>query len=143
MFISVKHQRQQQEVEFWFPAIGAYQLLQAKETVYHTDDLSSWTLCYVVSFTFRACKNWFVWTQVLSYMSGSREITSTVIFVFQSSRLMTVYGQTNSFLNIWNVFFNIFSVFFLIEVLHNVHFVYYEKKCFYQKKIRLQKYIIC
>lgn len=38
MFISVKHQRQQQEVEFWFPAIGAYQLLQAKETVYHTDD---------------------------------------------------------------------------------------------------------
>lgn len=56
MFISVKHQRQQQEVEFWFPVICAYQLLQAKETVYHTGDPSSWTLCYVVSFTFRACK---------------------------------------------------------------------------------------
>lgn len=56
MFISVKHQRQQQEVKFWFPAIGAYQLLQARELVYRIDDLSSWTLHYIVSFNFRACK---------------------------------------------------------------------------------------
>lgn len=72
-------------------------------------------------------------------MSGSREITLIVMFVFWGSMLMTEYEQNNSFLNIWNVFFNIFSVFFLIEVLHNVHFVYYGKKCFYQKKNKITK----
>lgn len=67
-------------------------------------------------------------------MSGSREITLIVMFVFWGSMLMTEYEQNNSFLNIWNVFFNLFSVFFLIAVLHNVHFVYYEKKMFLPKK---------
>lgn len=142
MFIFVKHQRQQQEIKFWFPAIGAYQLLQARELVYRIDDLSSWTLNYIVSFNFRACKiDLFEPTcQAICLAAEKLPGTLTVMFVYRSRMLMSVYGQNNySFCEFLTIFCLIPHNSVTSSINQITTFTWYNKTMYYKKDLVLPK----
>lgn len=72
-------------------------------------------------------------------MSGSREITLTVMFVYRSRMLMSVYGQNNSFCESLTIFCLIPHNSVTSSINQITTFTWYNKTMYYKKDLVLPK----